>query len=386
MRFSEIIGQSEIKKKLAQAAKAGRISHAQLFFGPEGSGALALALAYAQFLHCHQPVHDPSSGMPVDSCGQCPSCQKYGKLVHPDLHFIFPVATTPQVPKNPVSRSFYEKWREFVLASKGYGNLMDWYNHIGIDRKQGLINAEDCSEILRTLSYKSYQGGYKIMIIWMVEKLFHSAAPKILKVLEEPPDQTLFILITESPDQIIRTIQSRTQLVKILPIRDPDVEDALRKVDGVALGSIPDIVRMAQGNYREAIRLATLDEPDTELFNRFRQWMRACFQNKATELLEVVKEASSLGREPQKQFLTYSLRIIRESLLLDIRGEALSRLTNTELDFVRNFAPFVNLKNGADITLALEEALMEIERNANPGILFADLSLRLAALLRVKDG
>ncbi|MBE0641857.1 MAG: DNA polymerase III subunit delta' [Bacteroidales bacterium] len=385
MRFGEIIGQQEIQIKLMRSAQSGRVSHAQLFFGPEGSGALALALAYAQYLHCSEPVTDSISGLP-DSCGHCSSCMKYSKLIHPDLHFIFPVAATPQVPKNPVSRSFYEKWREFLLATRGYGNLIDWYNHIGIDRKQGLINAEDCSEILRTLSYKSYQGGYKIMIIWMVEKLFHAAAPKILKVLEEPPDQTLFILVTESPDQIIRTIQSRTQFVKILPISDPDLGDALRRLGGIESGNIPDIVRMAQGNYREALRLANQENPDMELFERFKLWMRACFQNKAPELLDVVRETSSLGREAQKHFLIYALKIVRESLLLDIRGDSLSRLTKAELDFVRNFSPFVHLKNGESIVLAMEEAFQEIERNANPNILFTSLSLRLAALLRLKAG
>lgn len=385
MRFEEVIGQQEVKERLIETVRSGRISHAQLFFGPEGSGALSMALAYTQFINCSSPVNSKDSGLPADSCGTCPSCIKYQKLVHPDLHFIFPVASTPQVPKSPVSKNFYEKWREFIGSTKGYGNLIDWYSLIGIDRKQGLINAEDCSEILRTLSYKSYGGGYKVMIIWMVEKLFHAAAPKILKVLEEPPDQTLFILVTENPDQIINTIRSRTQLIKLQAIADPDIRRSLEPIDGIAGSRITDIVRISQGNYREALRLARLENPDKELFDRFKLWMRLCFQSKMPEILDMVREMSSEGRESQKQFLQYALRIIRESLLLSIRGEALSRLTREELDFARNFSPFVNQANAGEFTTVLEDAVQHIERNANPGILFTFLSLRFAAFLRVKS-
>ncbi|HRZ78142.1 MAG TPA: DNA polymerase III subunit delta, partial [Bacteroidales bacterium] len=271
-----------------------------------------------------------------------------------------------------------------VLNTRGYGSLIDWYNHIGIDRKQGLINAEDASEILKTLSYKSFQGGYKIMVIWMVEKLFHAAAPKLLKVLEEPPDRTLFLLVTENPDQIIRTIQSRTQLVKVLPIADPDMNQALARIENPGQVRIADVVRMAQGNYREALRLFGQDNPDKELFERFRQWMRLCFQNKAQDLLDLVRVMASEGREAQKQFLSYSLRMVRESLLLGVRGEALSKLTAEELDFVRNFSPYVNPANGPAFAQALEEAIQHTERNANAGILFTNLSLRFSALLKVK--
>lgn len=388
MKFSEVVGQNEVKEKLIRSARTGRISHAQLFFGPEGSGALPLALAYAQFVNCQDIRVKPEgeNGLPADSCGECPSCVKFSKLAHPDLHFIFPVATTSQVPKSPMSKDFYEKWRGFVSGNGGYGNLFDWYDEIGIERKQGLINADDCSEILRTLSYKSYQGGFKVMIIWMVEKLFHAAAPKILKVLEEPPEKTLFLLVTEQPDQIISTIRSRTQLVKIPAITDPDLEKALKHDNAAEREKIRDVVRLAQGNFREARRLMNEENPDHLLFDRFRLWMRLCFKNKADDMLDLVRELSGEGREAQKRFLRYALRIIRESFLLDIRGESLSRLSREELDFVRNFSPYVNPGNAAGFARLLEDAIQHIERNANASITLTWLSLRFARLLKVKEG
>ena len=385
MYFKDIVGQEGVKERLIRMAHSGRISHAQLFYGPEGSGALPLALAFARYLNCQGRRHpDEASSPATDACGTCPSCVKFDKLIHPDLHFIFPVATTPQVPKNPVSKNFYEKWRSFILNHGGYGNLNDWYNEIGIEKKQGLINTEDCSVILNTLSYKSYQGGYKIMIIWMVEKLFHAAALKILKVLEEPPDQTLFLLVTENPEQIIRTIRSRTQMMLIPPVEDPALRERLQSIPTLEPARVNDIVRLTNGNYREALRLVREEAPDQELFERFRHWMRLCFRFSIPEILDLSRQMAQEGREAQKNFLRYALRIIRESLLIDLRGEALCRLTQGELEFVRNFSPYVNLSNGNAFAQMLESAIQHVERNANPSILFTWLSLRISGLLRMK--
>lgn len=383
MQFADVIGHNDLKKRLIRTAAAGRISHAQLFFGPEGAGTLPLALAYAQYIQCSGKAQLEGSPAP-DSCGKCSSCIQFSKLTHPDLHFIFPVATTSQVTKNPVSKLFYDKWRSFILKHKGYGNLTDWYDEMGIDRKQGLINAEDCSEILKTLSYKSYQGGFKVMIIWMVEKLFHAAAPKILKVLEEPPDQTLFILITENPALIIPTILSRTQGIKVPAITDPKLQEALLPVAGEKKNRLPEIVRRAQGNYREALRLLEDELPDHKHFALFRTWMRLCFKKDVAEIQGMVREFASEGREAQKHFLAYALKMIREALLLDIRGEALSRLSAEELDFVRNFAPYIHPGNAPEFARLLENALLHIERNANAGILMTWLSLQFSDLLRMK--
>jgi DNA polymerase-3 subunit delta' len=383
MQFAHVIGHNDLKKRLIQAVASGRIPHAQRFFGPEGAGTLALALAYARYVLCTGKENVAGKAAP-DSCGKCPSCLQFSKLAHPDLHFIFPVATTPKVSKNPVSRLFYDQWRNFVVKHQGYGNLTDWYNEIGIDRKQGLINAEDCSEILKTLSYKSYQGGYKVMIIWMVEKLFHAAAPKILKVLEEPPDQTLFILVTENPAQIIPTILSRTQGIKVPAISDPALQDALISLAGEKKSLVPEIVRRAQGNFREAMRLMEDERPDHLLFEQFRTWMRLCFKKNVAEIQGWVREFASEGREGQKHFLSYALGLLREALLYDIRGESLSRLSAEELDFIRNFSPYIHRENAPEFVQGLENGIQHIERNANAGIMMSWLSLQFSDLLRMK--
>ena len=199
MLFKDVIGHNDLKSRLLLSVKEGRIPHAQLFFGPEGSGNLPLAFAYAQYLNC-------KNRQPEDSCGLCPSCIQFQKLAHPDLHFIYPVATTTTIKEKPKSLDFIAQWREFLLSNNCYVSLNDWYETIEIEKKQGIINKDDCNEIVRLLGYKSYESEYKVMVIWMVEKLFHAAAPKILKILEEPPDKTVFLLITENTDLILSTI------------------------------------------------------------------------------------------------------------------------------------------------------------------------------------
>ncbi len=231
MLFNNITGQNEIKRRLIQTVHENRVSHAQLFYGPEGSRKLAMAIAYARFINCRNRIFDPQSEGGGDACGTCPSCIKFSKLIHPDLHFIFPVATTKEVERNPVSNDFLKIWREVLLENDFRLNLNDWYKAAGFEKKQGIINADDCSEILRTLSYKSFESEFKIMIIWMADRLFHAAAPKILKILEEPPDKSLFILITENPEKIINTILSRTQTIKFPRLRD---EDLMQDIDSPA--------------------------------------------------------------------------------------------------------------------------------------------------------
>ncbi|MFH1321736.1 MAG: hypothetical protein ABII90_13940 [Bacteroidota bacterium] len=216
MLFKEVIGQQSTKEQLIQTVKDNRISHAQLFLGPEGSGNLPMAIAYAQYISCEKRGDE-------DSCGICPSCYKYNKLAHPDLHFIYPVATTKEVPKDPTSAKFSDKWRQ-AISENPYLNLNQWYNQIDIANKQGIINAEDCNEIIKKLSLKTYESEFKVMIIWKPERLYHAAAPKLLKILEEPPQKTLFLLVAENQDQIIKTILSRTQLVKFRKIYDQDLQ------------------------------------------------------------------------------------------------------------------------------------------------------------------
>lgn len=378
MKFADVIGLEAVKQRLRKTVRDSRVSHAQLFMGPEGTGKLPMALAYAQFINCTNRREE-------DSCGECPSCIKYEKLVHPDLHFIYPTATKKGLDK-PTSKDFIKEWRQLLEAQNAYINLHEWYEKIGIERKQGIINSRDCNDIIKTLSYKSYEANYKVMIIWMVEKLYHAAAPKILKILEEPPDKTLFILISDHPDQIINTILSRTQIVKFPYIGKDDLMETLLK-EGYDQNIIADALKISRGSYLEAKNiLAQLDDEDinTEWFTK---WMRLCFSSKVADTLSFVAELSKHTRDNQKAFIKYALRMVRESMLMNNDSENLVRLNKTESDFIigtgsKRFYPYIKTKNIVPITKELESAIYHIERNANPNILFFDLSLKIGHYLK----
>jgi DNA polymerase-3 subunit delta' len=342
---------------LIQTVLDQRVSHAQLFFGPEESSKLSLAIAYALFINCtnKQGIPDKaevsanSRDIAPDSCGVCPSCVKYQKLAHPDLHFIYPVATTKRVTSKPQSKHFVEEWRSFLLENNFEAGLQDWYEAMGIENKQGIINAQDCTEIITTLSYKSYESDYKVMIIWMVEKLYYSAAPKILKILEEPPEKTLFILVSEEPDQIIKTILSRTLMVRI-PIDDQ--------------------------------RHVAKTEDDSNHFHTFRQWMRDCYGGNVMELIRFATEISKTGREKQKTFLVYSLLTIGHCTTMNYLGQVSNDIEGEERTFIIKFSPFFKSDNLLEINELLNEAIFHIERNAHPATLFLDLSLKVTRLFK----
>jgi len=376
MQFAKIIGQARVKERLVQTVKESRISHAQLFLGPEGCGKLAMAIAYAQFINC--TGRSPESN---DSCGTCPSCHKFEQLAHPDLHFIYPVAVTKDVPKKPISKNFAAKWRSLVLERNAYIKLPHWYDAIGIENKQGIINAEDCNEIIKTLSYKSYEAQYKVMIIWMVEKLFHAAAPKILKILEEPPDKTLFLLVAEEPGQIISTILSRTQLVKIGKLGDDDIRTALIKNYGVEPKNAHRATLLADGNLVEALENITENGSD-EYFVHFRQWMRLCFRINVAEVSKWTAEINKMGREKQKAFLATGSQILRECLAVKLHGGESLRREGEERDFILNFSKTISNQFIPDVNQELNDASYHIERNANPNILFMDLSLKINRMLK----
>lgn len=376
MQFKEIVGQTEIKQRLIQTVKENRVSHAQLFLGESGVGKLALAIAYAQFINCSNRTEE-------DSCGVCPSCIKYQKLVHPDLHFIFPIASTREV-KKPQSKDFMEAWREFLDRNNQYVNLQQWYEEIGIENKQGIINKDDCNNIIKTLGYKAYEAEYKVMIIWMVEKLFHAAAPKILKILEEPPEKTLFILVSENRYQILNTIYSRTQLVKIPRIKEDVLIEKLMQENECTLEEAKRIVNISEGSYKTALLKFSANEEEELNFDYFSRWMRFCYQNNLKELVSFTSEISKIGREKQKSLLNYALRTIRNSFLLNMQEDELVRLEEDERKFASKFSPFINQANIQKFTEELNQALFHIERNANPSILFLDLSLQVVRLLQLK--
>jgi len=385
--FKNITGQNEVKHRLIQTVHESRVSHAQLFFGPEGSRKLALAIAYAQFINCRNRVFDPQSPGGGDSCGVCPSCIKFAKLIHPDLHFIFPVAKTKEVDRNPVSNDFLKIWREVLLDNDFRLNLDDWYKIAGFEKKQGIINAEDCSEILRTLSYKTYESEFKVMIIWMADRLFHSAAPKILKILEEPPDKSLFILITENPEKIISTILSRTQTVKFTRLSDEDIYQELTTRLDCPVEDARRIVPTADGNLTKAVKILRNDEEELFCLDKFRTWMLLCHpRNKSlAKTLEFVTEIGKLGREKQKNFLAYAGRTIRNAMLINYQNPHLASLNQEEKDFLVKFSKFINHTNIISFSEELEKAQYHIERNANPNILFMDLSMTITNILMTAE-
>lgn len=375
MQFKEIIGQEIIKAKLIETVKNKRISHAQLFLGNEGSGKLALAIAYAQFINCENKKVD-------DSCGICNSCLKFEKLIHPDLHFIFPNSAPKNSKEKPNSQLFIKEFRELLLENEYYINLNDWYTKLGVENKQGIINVQDCNDIIKTLSLKSYESDYTIIIIWMVEKLFHSAAPKILKVLEEPPEKTLFIMISEDHEQILSTIKSRAQLIKIPKLNNKEIEKALTDKQSCSTETAKKIAKLSGGNYIEALQILTQTEEEEGNFVKFRDWMRLCHKIDLINLNSFIEEISFIGREKQKQFFNYSLKIIREILNYKYQENYFPKNEGEELIFVQKFSQFINEENIYDITEELNKALFHIERNANPKILFMDLSFKINRLLK----
>jgi len=375
--FKDIIGQEEVKQRLIQTVKDNRISHAQLFFGPEGTGKLALAIAYAQYANCENKQEH-------DSCGGCFSCLKYNKIAHPDLHFFFPIATTKSVTKDPVSAKFLTEWRD-IVSENPYLDINLWYEKINIENKQGIINAADCNEILRILSLKSYEAEYKVVILWMVEKLYHAAGPKLLKILEEPPQNTMFLLITDNPDQILKTILSRTQMVRIPRISDEELMEALIKRNNIEPEQARYFVSVSNGSYSEALRFIQYNGTENDFFPIFRNWMRLCFVSDFAGLCNWIDEMAPTGREKQKAFLVYASTIIHQCLKIVTRENYYPFASENETEFLSRFSKFINKKNARHFYNEINEAAWHIERNANARIVLMDMSLSIINLLKMKE-
>lgn len=386
MKFSEIIGQQKTKNYLIRTVRNSRVSHAQLFLGPEGAGKLALALAYAQYINCLNKV-DYGEDAPLigDSCGSCPSCVKFATLAHPDLHFFFPVATNKEVTKNPQAKLFMPLWREVFIRTKGYLSLNEWYDELGFENKQGIINADDCDEITKILGYKAYEAEYKVVLIWSAEKLFHSAAPKILKILEEPPEKTLFLLVCGNFDLLLSTIISRTQMVKVPRLTDKDIISALITEHGCTETVARRIAALCGGNLIQALKLIDKTEEEDFNFTRFRDWMRYCFKPDYRGMITFSDEMAKVSREGLKNFFAYSLRVARNCLLYHAQAGKLVKLEGEELEWIRDkFHPFINSANAAHIADEFSRAIYHLERNANARILILDLSFTLSGLLKMK--
>ena len=377
MLLKDVIGQQKIKNQLVKTVKEGRLSHSQLFLGSGGSGNLALAIAYAQYICCTNKDDN-------DSCNTCPDCNKFQKLIHPDLHFVFPVNTTKTIIKDPVSDDFISKWRESIIENP-YLNLNQWYDIIGIENKQGLMNKYESKGIIRKLNLKSFESDYKIMIIWHPEKMHAVAANKLLKLIEEPPAKTLFILISDNTDQIIPTILSRSQIVKIPKIADNDLAMYVKEKYELDDKKSKEIAKLAYGNYQKAIEIINNSEEYENNLEKFIQLMRLCYGGKMLEILKWIDEIASTGRERQKSFLDYSLAILRKNLLISLNQAEIVYLSEKESDFSKKFHQFINDSNAFQITHEINKAYTDIERNAYSRIVFLDLSLKLRKLIRKQN-
>lgn len=374
MKFSDIIGHDTLKARLRAQIDAGRVSHAQLFTGDAGYGSLPLAVAYVQYLFCKNR-HDG------DSCGVCPSCLQIEALAHPDLHMVYPVNKREKKSGEVIiSDMFIKQWRELWQSNKGVFSTEEWYSMLDLGKTmKGLISAKESEEIIRKLQFKSFSSEYKAMIIWLPEAMNQEAANKILKILEEPWDKTLFILVSEHPDQLLQTITSRTQEVSVGRIDIPTLtEIAIR--EGKNKGEAHNIARLANGSLlelRELLRGET-DDTRTTSFELFTRLMRLSYNDKHLELFEWADDIAALSRESQRHFLLHAVRLLRESYMLHAGLGSISYLWGDEEKFCRNFAPYIGNQNIEILVKEIEDAMVQISQNGFPKIVFTHFALAVS--------
>ena len=391
MQFENIIGQKETKEQLVQMVQHNRLSHALLFLGKEGSGALSLAMAFAQYIVCEKVngkktasagealfgEEEPSNPVPYainDSCGVCSACIKANKLMHPDIHYCYPVITK-KAGQKPISTDFITEWREF-FSLHPYGNVYDWLQFIHAENKQGNITAEECNDINRKISLKSFESEYKILIIWMPEYLTKNGN-KLLKLIEEPPPNTLFILVAENEGPVLPTILSRTQLVKIPLLTNTEIEVALELQSGVKIEKAQQIATLSEGNYREALQLLQHVEDDWQAI--LREWLNMLVKKNLAGQVKWVDEISKQGRENQKQFLKYFTHLLEQAIRLRSIPSLLdtTETANNEQDFALRLNKLCSIPQQEAIINELDKASYYVERNANGKMLFHALSIKL---------
>jgi DNA polymerase-3 subunit delta' len=374
MLFSQVIGQESIKKQLIASVRGGRIPHAQLFYGPEGCGSLPLAIAYAQYIACLDPSEN-------DSCGKCASCLKFEKLIHPDLHFTFPVNTSKSVSKDPVSDDYLSVWREMVTENP-YFRSAQWYNFMGIENKQGLISKNESLSIMRKLNLKSFESDFKFLILWLPEKMNPTSGNMLLKLIEEPPSKTIFLLVSEIAEEVLITISSRTQPVKLSLLKETEISEAISKKYEADKAIVNNVARLANGNYIAAIEALNTSEENTFNFEQFTSLMRLCYSRNIPEINNWVETMAASGRERLKSFFSYALRIIRENFILNLQNEKLVYMTKEEEIFSKKFHPYINGRNILSIYSETNSACADIEKNGNAKIVLFDMALKIVKLIR----
>ncbi|MBP7102055.1 MAG: hypothetical protein KBA86_02300 [Bacteroidales bacterium] len=376
MLFSDVFVNDVVKKKLINTVINQRVSHTQLFLGTEGSHTLALAIAYAQYINC-------KNRSATDACGVCESCVKYRHLAHPDLHFYFPTATNNTVKDKPISSDFYDEWREMLISSQMLFTENDWYQKLELESKQAFINVRDVEDIIYKASMKPYESEYKVFIIWMVDKLRHDGAPRLLKTLEEPDGKTLFILITENQEKIIDTILSRAQLVKVNKLNTEEITNAFIEKFACDRDTARKIAFASDNNLIEAFRLYKNEQNDNEDLKLFVQLMRVSFMLSSNNtfdfnlVTDYINEIEKLGRERQKSFLRYAIMFVRKCIFWDYELEQIVKYTPEEKDWIIKFKPYIDRHNGPFYYKYFNESIKHIQTNASAKILFTDLMFQI---------
>ena len=365
MKFSNVIGQDSSKKLLRGMAQSGRMPHALLLLGQPGTGGLPLAMAYAQYVLCNNKTNE-------EACGTCPNCVKAEKMIHPDIHFSYPT-----VGSKMIATHVLKEWRA-VIADNPYLNVNQWLEKLGAENKQGNIPVAECVEIVKKLSLKTFEASHKILIIWLPEYL-GKEGNRLLKMIEEPPDDTLFLLVAENQDLILNTVLSRCQLVKLSLLNDEDVQEGLI-LRGVTRGDAEAIAHLAEGDFNAAMVLSKETENDNA--NQFLDWMRKCFKGNGVEMVTWVDQFAGAGREKQKLFLRYGLHFLRELMVLILTGNENLRLRGNELETAKRMKNVVKFDHIEPMTTLFNETIFHIERNANPKVLFLDASIRLNKILK----
>lgn len=370
MLFKEVIGQNKVKQILTESVNSDRISHAQMFVGDEGYGALPLTIAYAQYVLCTNRANN-------DSCGDCASCKKVKTLSHPDLHFSFPIQLSA---KEKSSDVVLPEWKEMVLSNP-YSEEEDWYSKSGNENKQGVIGKDESQSVFKKLQLKSYEGNYKIMIIWLADKMNASAANKLLKLIEEPPSKTLFLLTAKSVDKILPTIISRTQITKLPKLSNGEIVSGLLE-QGIDNDTATGIANYVDGDFAQALKQVEGNVHDAEYYDFFVKWMRICFSRDVSQAVGISNELAAIGREKQKNFLEFSLEIFQKSLRGNFIGLNNIKINPNHAGFISKFMPFITPNNALAIHEHLTKAHYHIDRNANPKILFLDLSFKLFTVIK----
>lgn len=377
MLFKDIVGQEELKERLIRGVNEKRISHAQMFLGEPGSGTIPLAIAYAQYLNC-------SNRGEHDSCGECPSCHKMQKLMHPDVHFTFPVNKTADIgDKVVVSDLFLAHWRS-IVERLSYFDEQDWYSHIDLGNKQGMINVAEADNIIKKLAYKAYEGEYKVLIMWLPERMNIAASNTLLKLVEEPPERTVFLMVAQEEGKILKTILSRTQIIRVPRIGYDDMVGALSQRYPNTSMPVESVARLSSGSMVEARRLLDFDEEGDEFFTYVIALLRLCYQSNVIGLVDWSDEVASLGRDRIKRLLSYGQRVVREAFILNLQMEKVSYLplNPDQQRFYENFKPFIRPANVEETFVLLNTAIQHIGANANAKIVLTDMALKMVKLIK----